>query len=235
MSITLSRIIFTGADAANFLQSQLSADIHALDFATPNPNNAGKNIGLAALCNRQGRTIALLWLIEQDKETFHALLPSDMAETVQKHLQIFVFRSKVTMTIDTPSEEDLSTLPAGLSIPWINAKTTEKYVPQMLSLDLLKGVNFKKGCYPGQEIVARMHYLGTYKRRLAKFRSATPEEFIIDAEIVDENGKEVAVVVYSEGDEALAVLRLEGKDRPLKINSPVEIVTIWHEEESEEE
>lgn len=234
MSIQLSRITFSGADAATFLQSQLSADIHALDFITELPQNEGKNIGLAALCTRQGRVITLLWIIEKGAETYHALLPSDLAEAVQKHLQIFIFRSKVTMTIETPSEEDLSTLPRGLSIPWINSDTTEKYVPQMLSLDLLKGVNFKKGCYPGQEIVARMHYLGTHKRRLAKLSSKHPEEFVINAEITNEEGKEIAVVVYSEGEEALAVLRLEGKEQALKIDHPVEIMQIWHEESEEE-
>lgn len=50
--------------------------------------------------------------------------------------------------------------------PAVYADTSELFVPQMLNLQLLDGVNFKKGCYPGQEIVARMHYLGTLKRRM---------------------------------------------------------------------
>lgn len=50
-------------------------------------------------------------------------------------------------------------------IPEIFAKTQEEFVPQMVNLDLLNGINFKKGCYTGQEIVARTHYLGTIKRR----------------------------------------------------------------------
>ena len=51
-------------------------------------------------------------------------------------------------------------------IPTIFAKTSELFVPQMVNLQLVDGVNFKKGCYPGQEIVARMQYLGTLKRRM---------------------------------------------------------------------
>lgn len=51
-------------------------------------------------------------------------------------------------------------------IPTIVAKTQEEFVPQMVNLDALGGINFKKGCYPGQEIVARMHYLGKLKRRM---------------------------------------------------------------------
>jgi tRNA-modifying protein YgfZ len=50
-------------------------------------------------------------------------------------------------------------------IPDIDIKTQEQFVPQMLNLDILNGINFKKGCYTGQEIVARTHYLGTVKRR----------------------------------------------------------------------
>lgn len=51
-------------------------------------------------------------------------------------------------------------------IPTIVTQTQEQFVPQMVNLDALGGINFKKGCYPGQEIVARMHYLGKLKRRM---------------------------------------------------------------------
>ena len=51
-------------------------------------------------------------------------------------------------------------------IPNIFAATAEQFVPQMANLQLIDGVNFKKGCYPGQEIVARMQYLGKLKRRM---------------------------------------------------------------------
>jgi folate-binding protein YgfZ len=50
-------------------------------------------------------------------------------------------------------------------IPVILPTTQEQFVLQMLNLDILGGVSFKKGCYPGQEIVARMHYLGKLKQR----------------------------------------------------------------------
>ncbi|MGK5015269.1 CAF17-like 4Fe-4S cluster assembly/insertion protein YgfZ [Janthinobacterium sp. HLS12-2] len=57
----------------------------------------------------------------------------------------------------------LSEIHAG--IPQITASTQEQFVPQMVNFELLGGVNFKKGCYPGQEIVARSQYLGKLKRR----------------------------------------------------------------------
>ncbi len=61
-------------------------------------------------------------------------------------------------------------------IPDVTLKTQEEFVPQMLNLDLLGGINFKKGCYTGQEIVARTHYLGTVKRRthLAHINASMP-------------------------------------------------------------
>jgi folate-binding protein YgfZ len=59
----------------------------------------------------------------------------------------------------------LASIHAG--VPQISAATQEKFVPQMINFELLGGVNFKKGCYPGQEIVARSQYLGKLKRRAA--------------------------------------------------------------------
>lgn len=51
-------------------------------------------------------------------------------------------------------------------IPAVYAATQEAFVPQMVNLDLIGAVNFKKGCYPGQEVVARVHYLGKIKQRM---------------------------------------------------------------------
>ncbi|KDR34398.1 CAF17-like 4Fe-4S cluster assembly/insertion protein YgfZ [Caballeronia grimmiae] len=60
--------------------------------------------------------------------------------------------------------------------PRITQATVEQFVPQMVNFDVLGGVNFKKGCYPGQEVVARSQYRGTIKRRtaLARAETATP-------------------------------------------------------------
>jgi folate-binding protein YgfZ len=51
-------------------------------------------------------------------------------------------------------------------LPTILPQTQEQFVAQMVNFDLIGGINFKKGCYPGQEIVARTHYLGKLKRRM---------------------------------------------------------------------
>lgn len=72
-------------------------------------------------------------------------------------------------------------------IPEVVLATQEEFVPQMLNLDLIGGINFKKGCYTGQEIVARTHYLGSIKRRtyLAHIEHAdqpNPGDNIVNAE-----------------------------------------------------
>jgi len=59
----------------------------------------------------------------------------------------------------------LASIHAG--VPQVTLATQEQFVPQMINFELLGGVNFKKGCYPGQEIVARSQYLGKLKRRTA--------------------------------------------------------------------
>ncbi len=51
-------------------------------------------------------------------------------------------------------------------VPQVRGETQEAFVPQMLNFEVLNGVSFTKGCYPGQEVVARMQYLGTLKRRM---------------------------------------------------------------------
>lgn len=57
-------------------------------------------------------------------------------------------------------------------IPLISASTTEEFVPQMVNYELIGGISFKKGCYPGQEIVARTKYLGKIKRRMYRAHAA---------------------------------------------------------------
>jgi len=53
-------------------------------------------------------------------------------------------------------------------LPWIGASNQDTYIPQTLNLDLLGAISFTKGCYPGQEVVARSHYRGTIKRRMVR-------------------------------------------------------------------
>jgi folate-binding protein YgfZ len=56
-------------------------------------------------------------------------------------------------------------------VAWVGAATTDAFVPQMLNYESIGGVNFKKGCYPGQEVVARSQFRGTLKRRAVLARA----------------------------------------------------------------
>lgn len=58
-------------------------------------------------------------------------------------------------------------------VPAVFPQTSDHFVPQMANLDQLDGISFSKGCYTGQEIVARLHYLGNLKRRMFYCRSET--------------------------------------------------------------
>ncbi|MDR0576029.1 MAG: folate-binding protein [Candidatus Accumulibacter sp.] len=65
-------------------------------------------------------------------------------------------------------------LDVAAGVPWIAEATREAFVPQMTGLDRIGGVSFHKGCYPGQEIVARARYLGKVKRHLYRVHAAGP-------------------------------------------------------------
>jgi folate-binding protein YgfZ len=70
-----------------------------------------------------------------------------------------------TLALGGEQAWQLSNIHAG--VPQVTQPTQEQFVPQMINFELIGGVNFKKGCYPGQEIVARSQYLGKLKRRMA--------------------------------------------------------------------
>ncbi len=75
-------------------------------------------------------------------------------------------------TLPTLADEAWRWLEVRSGVPRIVAATAEQFVPQMVNLEVVGGVDFHKGCYPGQEIVARSQYRGTLKRRAFLFDSA---------------------------------------------------------------
>ncbi|CAN5202387.1 folate-binding protein YgfZ [soil metagenome] len=76
-------------------------------------------------------------------------------------------------------------------IPIIEAATVDQFVPQMLNYELVGGVDFQKGCYPGQEIVARSQYRGTIKRRMFLFDIDGNADADADGKRAPAAGKEV--------------------------------------------
>jgi len=79
--------------------------------------------------------------------------------------------------------------------PWISAATQDLFVPQMVNLEQIGGVDFQKGCYPGQEIVARAQYRGQVKRRMVQMQGAArPGEEFGGGTVVDAARGELLVV-----------------------------------------
>ena len=117
-------------------------------------------------------------------------------------------------------------------IAWLNDASRESFLPQMLNLDRLGALSFDKGCYPGQEIVARTHYLGRVKRRLYRGWTAAGRR-PAPGDRIRSGDARVGLVVAAEGDEGrkgydlLAVLdtgcvggRLETEDGRVLTVSP---------------
>ncbi len=102
-------------------------------------------------------------------------------------------------------------------VPIVTADTSDHFVPQMANLDLLDGISFDKGCYTGQEIVARLHYLGQLKRRLfvVHFEGSpvTPGSEIRTADSSGAVGELVDAVADDSGSIASIVLQLAHAQR----------------------
>lgn len=90
-------------------------------------------------------------------ERFELVVAAAAAQSVK---ELLAHQAEVT----EPQHWDWLDIHAG--VPSVTPATQEQFVPQMANLDLIGGVSFTKGCYPGQEIVARMHYRGTLKQRM---------------------------------------------------------------------
>jgi hypothetical protein len=235
----LGAVRVAGTDAARFLQGQLSNDLGRV--------TADRSV-LAGLHNPQGRTIALLRIVQLSPNDFLTVLPRELAADVAGRLSKYVLRAKVKVTDESQSwriggliacglkdiaaapltgyptaagrqhrlgerlvicvgeqparwlligarattdsapavdDEVLShSVPAGREVwrqldiisglPQVYRATTEEFVAQMLNLDVLDAIAFDKGCYTGQEVIARAHYRGRVKRRLQRFRSRVP-------------------------------------------------------------
>ena len=108
-------------------------------------------------------------------------------------------------------------------LPRLGPDQSGQWTPQQLSLERIRGFSVKKGCYPGQEIVARTHFLGKAKRGLALLES---DRAIAPGAEVSGNGRAVGTVVASAGLDgrhlSLAVMPLDREATPLSVgDSPV--------------
>lgn len=130
-----------------------------------------------------------------------------------------------------PTAPGLPTLPLEVwqwleihsAVPRIVAATTEQFVPQMVNLEVVDGVNFQKGCYPGQEVVARSQYRGSIKRRAFVFDSAAaaqPGQEIYAAGEEQPAGMVVNAASCDGRHALLAEVKLAALNAVLRLGSP---------------
>jgi tRNA-modifying protein YgfZ len=122
-------------------------------------------------------------------------------------------------------------------LPWITSLTQEHYLPQMLNLDALKGLSYQKGCYPGQEVIARLHYRGEVKKRLSLIQSE--QQLSIGNQLISEpsNSKVGSVINSATHPDglcyALAVIVLDKlNDKLLIENQEITIIDLPYAIES---
>jgi folate-binding protein YgfZ len=157
------------ADLAASIAKRLSMFVLRANVRIADQSSTHTTIGIggpaaasvAAVAERRATVVRL------DERRFVVVAENESANAVADDL----------VSAATPADEAIwRWLAIDAGVPTVTAATSDQFVPQMLNWDAIGGVNFQKGCYPGQEIVARMRYLGRLKERLYGFRVAADRE-----------------------------------------------------------
>ena len=165
-----SQLTLKGEDAEKFLQGQLTCDVTKL----------GLSYQAAAIGNLKGRIEFGIWIKKQAEKQYDVVISSDCADALQAHLKKFGAFSKFDTSTPTPiypcvidnvptfSHQDDHNTPENIqawmqsSIEsgnyWIVAATQGEFQPQELRLHQRGGMDYDKGCYLGQEVIARIYF-----------------------------------------------------------------------------
>ena len=190
----------SGGDAESFLQAQLTNDITLLKNNSVQLNaycqHQGKVISLfwvmrseenfllsfpldlaEKVISRLRMFIVISDVLIEDISEYYVQIGlinefNSSAFIINESLSLLIENSRNTDKEINSNYDEWIKASIESKIPEVYLSSSEKFVPQMLNLDINEiGVNFSKGCYPGQEVVARLHYLGDAKRRLFTFKS----------------------------------------------------------------
>ena len=222
----------SGPDAKKFLQGQLTCH---LDHITEEAS------ALGAHCNPQGRVL-FLFRIFYIAQAYYLLMPKEMVEKALSSLKKYAIFFKLSM-----AEADFATDPslaAQATCEWqlmdlhkgfakIYPETSGHFLPHELNLHVLGGLSFEKGCYTGQEIIARLHYRGKLKTQLyrAKISNASVPER--GAELYSPEGSGNAVLVdycqasYTQAYELLVLTTEVSRQQNFKLNSHSNEIWEW--------
>jgi len=255
-----SLLKISGSDAESFLQAQLSNNINELDHSSIQLNaycqHQGKMLALFWVMRSNDDFLLsfpldLLEIIKSRLQMFVIMSDVTIDDVTNDYLQIgvidenqhnaFTINDKLSLIIANLSELSKFKVISNdfwnkacidSSLPEIYLLTSEKLVPQMLNLDINEiGVNFSKGCFPGQEVVARLHYLGVAKRRLFAFESdseinvgdalfcSTSKSAKARGARYKASGMVVSKVKYKTQFYCLATLEVASKDEKVTLNN----------------
>ncbi len=202
---TYSILQITGQDAFEFLQGQLTNDLRHLER---------RDAMLSAWCNPKGRVICLME-VTKIEGGYGCAIPTELLDGVTKRLTMFRFRSKVEFSTPGDAVQRDASHDIGRAVPFIGLQQTEKFTPHMLNLDRLDAVSFDKGCYTGQEIVARTHYKGATKRRTFLYRSEAP---VAVGDKISDASRAVGEVINVAGTSLLAIVPVDAAHAALSVN-----------------
>lgn len=183
-----------GIDAIKLLQGQLTCDLNAI---TPSQGSLG------AHCNPQGRVINLFYLF-QYQDAYYLLMPQNMLAIAMQALKKYALFYKQIELIDVSDAADSHELIEAHAkayfsptIPRIHPETSGLFLPHDINLHQLGALSFDKGCYTGQEIIARMHYRGKLKNHMyqASITSAITPKPGQDIYYLDQQKKHVGGTV----------------------------------------
>lgn len=170
----------SGQDAMGFLNNQIIST-----------TTADQGVQFTAICNPKGRIVFTL-MLQIDTAVVLAAVDRSLSDNFLQYVNMRRFRmdlnikkveKSVAFNRSNSGDIQLSLLDKDadhqaidqdqfwrhmfdLQLPWITAHTTEQFIPQHLNLDQNGCIDFNKGCYPGQEIIARLHFLGQVKKRM---------------------------------------------------------------------
>jgi len=258
----LSTLSFSGSDAKDFLQGQMTQDINSI---------SDQSYKMTSILNPKGRII-VTGLIKEFKGNIFFIISKDLSKDCVQWLSRYILRSDVKISIEknyifglnnenqkqlfkydgnqqqlnispismdhsrcilladdevslkdksiesiNESEWILSDIKRGL--PILSKESSEKYIPQMINLDLLEGISFSKGCYTGQEVVARVQHRGKIKQRMFHITTESKKsEIEHQSEIMHENSK-VGSLVNSIMNKnilhSLAVINIDDSEKKL--------------------
>jgi len=244
---------FSGTENETFLQSQLSNDINKLDNSSVQLNaycqHQGKILALFWVI-RAGDDfllsfpLDLLESIQARLQMYVLMADVKITDVTEQYLQIgligksqkdsFTINERLSLILADPkklskfdftSQDYWDKACIDTFLPEVSIASTETYIPQVLNLDINEfGVNFSKGCFPGQEVVARLHYLGKAKRRLFAFKSDSllsigDALYCAESKSVKATGSVVSQVKFGADFYCLATLEVENKDHKITIKN----------------